>query len=104
MQESSLTEAPHGKILQVVRIIGNEELRRLMNKIGIFIGSEIIKLSSTSSHIHIRVSGREVFLTREMAQRIVVRRYIRGWKLDWWRRPFVWRPIWRPIFSLSALQ
>jgi len=93
MEEYFLTEAPHGEVLQVINIIGDEEFRKLMNKIGIYIGTQIIKLSSTPSHIHVRVSGREVFLTYDMAQRIVVRRFIHDWKLDWWRRPWItWRP------------
>jgi len=92
MQEYFLTEAPIGEILQVVNIIGDEEFRRVIGKIGIHIGSQIIKLSSSASHVHVRVSGREVFLTYDMAQRIVVRRYIHNWKLDWWRRPAIWRP------------
>jgi len=92
MQEYFLTEAPIGEILQVVNIIGDEEFKRLIGKIGIHIGSEIIKLGSSTSHVHVRVSGREVFLTCDMAQRIVVRRHIHHWKLDWWRRPILWIP------------
>jgi len=93
MEEYFLTEAPVGEVLQVVNILGGEEFRKIVEKLGIFIGSRIIKIDSQLSHVHIRVEGKEVFLTYEMAQRIIVRRFLqRRRPTPWFWRPEIWRP------------
>ena len=98
--EYNLVKAPIEVSLQVVEILGSPEFRRLMDKIGIHLGSQLVKLDSPLTHIHVRVNGKDIFLTSDMAKRIIVRTFFNDWKLDWWRR----FPIWRPIFSLSVLQ
>jgi len=99
--EYNLVEAPIGVNLQVVEILGSKEFRRLMNKVGIYLGSQLTKLDSTVSHVHVTAKGRDIFLTSQMARRIIVRTFLVDWKSYWWRSFPKWKPILRRLFIIQ---
>lgn len=67
-----LTMAPAGETRRIIRVGGNQDVRRHLENLGFVVGSRITLISQISGNVIVNVKESRVAISKEMANKIVV--------------------------------
>ncbi|MCI8608340.1 MAG: ferrous iron transport protein A [Firmicutes bacterium] len=67
-----LTMAPAGETRRIIRVGGNQDVRRHLENLGFVAGSNITLISQISGNVIVNVKESRVAISKEMANKIVV--------------------------------
>lgn len=70
----SLTQAPQGEPITVVRVAADEKTRRHLRDLGIISGAQLTPLSLTDGSMIVRVRDARIAVDRGVAENITVRK------------------------------
>ncbi len=70
----SLTSAPQGESMLVIRVTADDKTRRHLENLGIMTGSEITPVSYSDGNMIVRVRDSRIALNRDIADGILVRK------------------------------
>ncbi len=67
-----LTMATMGEVNKIVKVGGNEETRRCLEKLGFVAGTEITVVSSIGGNLIVNVKDSRIAVNEDMARHIVI--------------------------------
>lgn len=67
-----LSMARNGEAVQVKRIIGRSEVKKLLESLGFVTGTDVSVVSSVSGNIIVNIKGSRVAVDKDMAKHILV--------------------------------
>lgn len=67
-----LTMATMGEVNKIVKVGGNEEIRRFLENLGFVAGTEITVVSSIGGNLIVNVKDSRIAVNEDMARHIVI--------------------------------